>query len=443
MKAGVFLMRVAVVGAGYVGLVSGICFAAQGKQVTCIDVNKEKIVSLQQGICTIFEPKLGELLIEQLATQRIRFVYEWPDKLDIDLVMIGVGTPSRPDGSADLSNVFAVVLELASRLKSGVVICTKSTVPVGTGEAIKQLLSEMGRDDLHVTSAPEFLREGSAVEDTLRPSRLIFGAESQEGFQTLRELYGSTDAPIIECDRRTAEMIKYASNAFLATKISFINEIANICDLVNTDVSLVAKGMGYDTRIGESFLRAGLGYGGSCFPKDTRALVNIAGELDYDFKLLKAVIEINSHQRLLPLRQLREWYEDLKDKIIVLYGIAFKPGTDDTRETPALELVKALIEEGAHVRLCDPVVKRFVIPEIGEMSVMDDAILASKGAHAIILVTEWREFIELDWKLLRTQTESPFLFDGRNVLDPKIIADAGFILSSIGRATTRVPMGVV
>ncbi len=435
-------MKLAVVGTGYVGLVSGVCFASQDHDVWCLDVDGEKIAALRQGRATIHEPGLEDLLREQIAADRIHFLHEWPELLDVDVAMIGVGTPAQPDGSADLSGVFSVALELAARLRVGAVVCTKSTVPVGTGDKVEYMLREAGRGDLHVASAPEFLREGSAVADTLQPNRLVFGVPSEFAAHALRELHAAFDAPIVECDRRTAEMIKYASNAFLATKISFINEIANICERTGADVALVAQGMGYDPRIGASFLRAGLGYGGSCFPKDTRALVNIAGDVDYDFKLLKAVIELNGRQRLEPLRRLREWLGDLGGKTVALFGVAFKPGTDDTRETPVLELTGELAAGGAEVRLCDPVVRRLSVAGLGDMPVFADPYAAAAGADAVILVTEWPEFLHLDWAALRAVMRTPYLFDGRNVLDPSAMANAGLVVGNIGRPELSLRAGI-
>lgn len=425
-------MKVLIVGTGYVGLVTGVCFSKAGHDVTCVDKDAAKVQSLNLGNVPIFENELEELLREQIENGYLRFINIVPEPAEFDIALIAVGTPSQMDGSADLSAVFAVVDELGVKLCSGSVLATKSTVPVGTARKIVLQLRAMGRTDLHVASLPEFLREGSAVRDTLHPNRLIFGVSDTKTEQVLRELHSWADAPVVVTDPSTSEMIKYASNAFLATKISFINEIANICERVGADVSRVAAGMGLDPRIGRSFLRAGLGYGGSCFPKDTRALVNIAGEVKYDFQLLKAVVEVNQRQRLEPMNRLREWLGDLQGKTIVLLGVAFKPGTDDVRESPTLELSRDLEARGAFVRFCDPVVKKFkgLSGQLNE--VIDDPYETLRGADAAILVTEWPSFLKIDWVKAATLMHQKFVFDGRNVLEPQIMKEAGLILSNIG-----------
>jgi UDPglucose 6-dehydrogenase len=425
-------MNVLMIGTGYVGLVTGLSFAKLGHRVTCVDKDSRKISLLKRGQVPIYEPGLEYLLQEQIAAGRVNFTTSVPNPSDADIALVAVGTPALESGEADLSAVFAVVDELAIKLPQNAVLGTKSTVPVGTALRIQQRLRNAGRTDLSVVSVPEFLREGSAVEDTFHPYRLVFGVMDQRGADTLHALHAGLDAPVVVTDTSTAEMIKYASNAFLATKISFINEIANICERVGADVSQVAYGMGLDPRIGPSFLRAGLGYGGSCFPKDTRALVNIAGSVQYDFQLLKAVVEVNQRQRLQPIHRLREWLTQLQGKVVVLLGVSFKPGTDDVRESPALELTRVLKNAGAIVRHCDPVVKEFVDHEGQVIAVIDDPIEALYGADAAVLVTEWPVFTNLDWNAVGKVMKHKFLFDGRNVLDRETVESAGFVFSNIG-----------
>lgn len=426
-------MKVLIVGTGYVGLVTGVCFASQGHEVLCVDADSQKVRPLQAGDCPIYEDGLQSLLREQLRAGRLRFAEDVPQTAAYEVALIAVGTPSRADGAADLTNVFAVAKDLGQKLQPRAVVATKSTVPVGTGDKLERMLVDMGRTDLHVASTPEFLREGTAIKDTLYPPRLVFGIADAHSAEVLKVLHAGVEAPAVVCSRATAEMIKYASNAFLATKISFINEIANICARVDADVSQVAIGMGMDPRIGGSFLRAGLGYGGSCFPKDTRALVNIAGDVDYDFKLLKAVVEVNQLQRTAPLRQLTDWLNDLSGKHIAILGVAFKPGTDDTRESAALELAHALREQGARLTFYDPVVRRCPVHGSASIPVLDDPYLAVGDADAAVVVTEWPEIVDLDWPLVRQQMRQPFLYDGRNVLEPHTMQSLGFTFANVGR----------
>jgi UDPglucose 6-dehydrogenase len=426
-------MNVLMIGTGYVGLVTGLCFAKLGHKVTCVDKDPDKIARLQRGKTPIYEPGLEELLHEQMAANMVAFSTDIPVRNDADIALIAVGTPALASGEADLSGVFAAVDELARKLPRNAVLGTKSTVPVSTAIRIRECLATVGRTDISVVSVPEFLREGSAVEDTFHPYRLVFGVMDQHGMDVLSELHAGLDAPIVVTDTSTAEMIKYASNAFLATKISFINEIANICERTGADVSQVAYGMGLDPRIGPYFLRAGLGYGGSCFPKDTRALVNIAGQANYDFQLLKAVVEVNQRQRLEPVGRLHEWLGNLNGRIITLLGVAFKPGTDDVRESPAIELATVLSAEGAVIRFCDPVVRQVSDFLGAPIDVTEDPYEALNGADAAVLVTEWHQFVDLDWSHVAEIMRQPYLFDGRNVLDPRILQDAGIISGNIGR----------
>lgn len=428
-------MKVLVIGTGYVGLVTGACLAHHGNHVLCVDYDADKISMLQNGVSPIYEEGLKELIQAELRRGNIEFTTRVPsDNHDVKVALIAVGTPPTEDGAADLQYVFQAAEELAQKLPSGAIVATKSTVPVGTAGRLETLFNDLGRPDIKVASIPEFLREGTAVADTLQPHRLVFGVSDDETLEALRQLHAGIDAPVVPCDRSTAEMIKYASNAFLATKISFINEIANICERVQADVTKVSTGMGLDPRIGPSFLRAGLGYGGSCFPKDTRALVNIAGSVEYDFELLKAVVTVNQRQRLEPVRRLREWLGDFRGKRIALLGIAFKPGTDDVRESPALDLAEIFRREGADIRFTDPVVSH-VLTDDGMCVVSRDIYETLTGSDAAVLVTEWPEFLSLNWSKAYQLMSRPYVFDGRNVLDPAMLTNLGFVHANIGSKT--------
>ncbi|WP_051344307.1 UDP-glucose dehydrogenase family protein [Alicyclobacillus herbarius] len=431
-------MKVIVIGAGYVGLVTAVCLAELGHQVTVHDTDADKISRLQAGRTPFYEPGLEQALQTQVNLGRLEFVGTVRADCDWQVALVAVGTPADADGGADLRAVFAAAATLARTLPLGAVVALKSTVPVGTANRIGRWLAIHGREDLRVASVPEFLREGSALADARQPNRLVIGVEDEGALTVLRELYAGVDAPVVYCDCASAEMTKYASNAFLATKISFINEIANICERTGADVRRVAEGMGLDPRIGPDFLRAGLGYGGSCFPKDTQALVRIAGDVDYDFQLLKAVVRRNQEQRTEPVRQLTEWLGDLSGRQVVLLGVAFKPHTDDVRESPALDLVAWLWQRGARMRLVDPVVRRVLLPELGVVKVMSDAYTALSGADAAVLVTEWPEFVQLDWLRVRQAMRQPFLFDGRNVLNPQQMLAMGFTFRNFGCRTLRL-----
>ncbi|KPV39352.1 UDP-glucose dehydrogenase family protein [Alicyclobacillus ferrooxydans] len=427
-------MNIWIVGTGYVGLVTGLCFAKLGHQVWCIDQDKTKIERLSDGKVPMHEPGLPELLHDQLALGRIHFAHEYTHLHAVDAAFIAVGTPPTERGEADLRYVFSVVEDLAKYGTPGLLVATKSTVPVGTAAKIRERFDRLGRSDIEVASVPEFLREGNAIEDTLNPHRLIYGVTSKTALTVLEAIHKNLASPVVVCEPPTAEMIKYASNAFLATKISFVNEIANICDRIGADVSQVALGMGLDPRIGPSFLRAGLGYGGSCFPKDTKALVNIAGAVNYDFTLLRAVVEVNQRQRMAPLYRLLNWFEDLAGLTVCLLGVSFKPGTDDTRESPSLDLARQLVAHGATVRMVDPVVKDAKVPGCGtDLSVTCDPYEGLLDADAAVLVTEWDDFLHLDWQRVKNLMRHPFWFDGRNVLDPDRLREAGLVLANIGR----------
>lgn len=345
-------MKLTVVGTGYVGLVSGVCFAELGNEVICVDKIEQKIMQLNRGEVPIYEPELQQLIVTNQAAGRLNFTTDLNESVkSSDIVIIAVGTPSLPNGHANLSYIEQAAKEIGRAMNSYKIIVTKSTVPVGTNEKVREIISEYTNESFDIASVPEFLREGTAVYDTLNPDRIIIGTDSERAERQLVDLHKTLTSDIIVTDIRSAEMIKYASNAFLATKISFINEIANICEKVGADVTKVASGMGYDRRIGSSFLKAGIGYGGSCFPKDTQALIQIAGQMDYDFKLLKSVVEVNRDQRFNVVRKLETLLGNLSGATIGIWGLAFKPETDDVRDSPAFEIIAALQERGPELEL--------------------------------------------------------------------------------------------
>jgi UDPglucose 6-dehydrogenase len=418
--------QITVFGAGYVGLVSGVCLTKSGWPVQLVDVDESKIETLRQARCPFYEPGLEELMRTGIDSGLLTFSkLDDVDRVD-GIALIAVGTPATGTGSADMRFVRSVVDFLAERGTAGSVVVMKSTVPPGTGSRLAPKLEAAG---LGYVSNPEFLREGSAVKDWFETDRVVLGG-SGAAIERVRALYADIDTPIVECDVTSAEMIKYASNAFLATKISFINEIAVLCDLVGASIDEVAEGVGLDTRIGPAFLRAGIGYGGSCFPKDTRALDFLATLHGYDFHLLRSVIDVNARQRLLPVRALRAAFGSLDGCRIALLGLTFKPDTDDTREAPALEIVELLHAEGASVVGYNPI--PVVLPGLEETA--DSLADAVRGADAIVLATEWDEIVKADWSaLLPTMNGDPLVFDGRNALDPNVIRKAGGRYIGVGR----------
>jgi len=430
-------MNICVVGTGYVGLVTGAVFADLGNEVTCVDNQSEKIGALRAGQMPIYEPGLEEMVVRNVADGRLGFTEDLVGGVRrSDIVFITVGTPPGDGGKTDLSAVEAVARTIGQAMERYLVVVNKSTVPVGTGEFVREVVE---RHQIHpipfdVVSNPEFLREGSAIEDTLRPDRIVIGAPSQQVAMTLLELYAPLERPMIITDVPSAEMIKYASNAFLATKISFANAIANLCELAGADVTQVIKGMGLDARIGPAFLAAGLGYGGSCFPKDTDSLIHTASTLGYDFALLRAVVEINRGRAAHFVDAIRKALSPLDGKIITLLGVAFKPNTDDMREAKSIEVVSDLLRLGATVRAYDPVAldnAREVFP--ASVTYCASAHEAAAGADAIALVTEWNEFKFLNLERVRQVMRRPVIFDGRNVWEPERMRRLGFEYHSIGR----------
>ncbi|OGK80113.1 MAG: UDP-glucose 6-dehydrogenase, partial [Candidatus Rokubacteria bacterium GWA2_73_35] len=415
-------MNICVVGTGYVGLVTGAVFADLGNEVVCVDNVAEKIDALRRGRMPIYEPGLEEVVARNVADGRLSFTTDLDAAVRHSvIVFITVGTPPKEGGQTDLSAVEAVARQIGRAMERYTVVVNKSTVPVGTGEFVREVIerNQKTRVPFDVVSNPEFLREGSAIEDTLRPDRIVIGAPTQQVAMTLLELYAPLERPMIITDVPSAEMIKYASNAFLAAKISFMNSIANICELAGADVTQVMKGMGLDPRIGGAFLQAGLGYGGSCFPKDTESLVHTAGVLGYDFALLRAVVETNADRAPHFVRAIEKALAPLDDKRIAVLGLAFKPNTDDMREAKSIEVIRRLLELGATVRAYDPVATenaRTVLP--AAVVYCESPYDAAAEADAVALVTEWNEFKFLNLERLRAVMRRPIVFDGRNLWEP-------------------------
>jgi len=437
-------MNVCVIGTGYVGLVTGTCFADFGVSVTCVDKDEEKIESLGRGRIPIYEPGLKELVEKNVGEGRLGFTTDLASAInDALVVFIAVGTPPREDGSADLVYIKEVARTIAANLNGYKVIVTKSTVPVGTGTLIEEIISaeQKGGHDFDVASNPEFLREGSALEDFMRPNRVVIGTRSERAGAILKDLYSPLyliETPFVVTDVETAELIKYASNAFLATKISFINEMANICERVGADIHMVAKGMGLDHRIGSKFLHPGPGYGGSCFPKDTLAITNIARKHGYEFRIVESVVEVNARQRGVMLGKIRGLAGSLRGARIGVLGLAFKPNTDDVRESPAIDIVRMLIDEGAAVRAYDPAGMdnaRAVLP--ASVIYCADAYEAAEGCDVLVIATEWNQFRKLDMGRIKDLMAHPRLADLRNVYDPEMMDESGFEYVSVGRSARR------
>lgn len=439
-------MKIAVIGTGYVGLVTGTCLADFGNQVICVDRDSKKIDLLLKGESPIYEPGLATLLQKNNRLKRIHFTTDLQKAVAAsDFIFLAVGTPMSDNGEADMSQVFGVVEELCATFKqlpsdSDKFIITKSTVPVGTGQQIKELLSKRGlsMDTLHVVSNPEFLREGSAIYDFQHPDRIIIGVETEKARQAMHQLYRPIyrrDEPIVFTNLETSELIKYASNAFLATKISFINEMATLCEHVGADVSVVAKGMGMDGRIGKYFLHPGPGYGGSCFPKDTRALLRIGEKHGQDIRIVRAAEDVNSAQKQVAIRKLKaEFSDDLTGRTIGVLGLAFKPNTDDVRETPAYDAIKGIIDAGGQVKAFDPIASEtfkacYQLP----IYYADSELDAATDVDALLVMTEWNDFREIDLSRLKTLMKSPLIIDTRNIYDPKTVARSGMRYIPLGR----------
>ena len=429
------------VGSGYVGLVSGTCFADFGHSVVCIDKDPAKIAALQAGQVPIFEPGLEALVAEKVRQGRLSFTTDLAGAVSgIDAVFIAVGTPSRRgDGFADLSYVYAAAREIAAALTSYAVVVTKSTVPVGTGDEVERIIREARPDaDFAVVSNPEFLREGAAIDDFMRPDRILIGAEDARAEAMIREVYRPlylNAAPILVTGRRTAELTKYAANAFLATKITFINEIADLCEKVGADVQEVARGIGLDNRIGPKFLNAGPGYGGSCFPKDTLALVKTAQDAGTPVRIVETVVAVNdSRKRAMSRKVIQACGGSVRGKTVALLGLTFKPNTDDMRDAPSLSIITGLQDAGAMIRAYDPEGMDQAKPLLTGVTYADDLYACAQGADALVLVTEWNAFRAIDLPRLKQVMAQPIVVDLRNVYRPDILAAAGFAYQSVGRA---------
>jgi UDPglucose 6-dehydrogenase len=432
-------MKLAVVGTGYVGLVTGTCFAETGNDVVCIDIDQSKVEKLSNGQITIYEPGLEKLFIRNLREERLSFTTELEKGIEnADVIFLALPTPPGEDGSADLKYVLGVADHLGKIMKGYKVIVDKSTVPVGTAEKVHAAIAKNYTGEFDVVSNPEFLREGVAVEDFMKPDRVVIGTESERAQKVMSELFAPfvrQGNPVIFMDERSAELTKYAANAFLATKITFMNEIAQLCERLGADVDMVRKGVGSDERIGKRFLFPGIGYGGSCFPKDVQALEKSASQADYDFKILKAVMEVNEMQKLHLIPKIKAYFKnDLKGKRFALWGLAFKPNTDDIREAPALYIIDALVEAGASICAYDPEAMNNVKSVVGEkIEFAENQYDCLDNADALIIATEWNEFRTPNFLKIVSTLKNKAIFDGRNLFETKAVRDLGFHYDSIGR----------
>lgn len=429
-------MQIAIIGTGYVGLVTGTCFAELGNSVICTDNDDHKISLLKKGLSPIYEPGLEELMKSNIKKGRLKFVNDFKEAVTkSEVIFICVGTPSKENGDADLSFIEKVSRDIAKHIKSYKLIIEKSTVPVETGEKVKEIIrfSKGNKVDFDIASNPEFLREGSALDDFMHPDRVVIGVESKKAKDILTELYKPLNAPIVVTNIKGAEIIKHAANSFLATKISFINAISNICEKVGTDVNDIAKGIGLDKRINTSFLNAGIGYGGSCFPKDVDAFIFICHKLGYDFGLLREVRKINQAQRDLLFRKVEKMLWNLPGKTVGVLGIAFKPNTDDIRSAPSIDIINRLIDSGCKIKAYDPKAMDKAAGLFKNVKFCKDAYDVAKGSDCLVIVTEWDEFKSLDFKKIKKLLKHPIIIDGRNIYDPKEITDMGFKYSGIGR----------
>ncbi|HET90349.1 MAG TPA: UDP-glucose/GDP-mannose dehydrogenase family protein [Chloroflexi bacterium] len=435
------MKNITVVGVGYVGLVTGVCFADLGNQVVCVDISEEKIEGLKRGVMPIYEPGLEELVERNVQAGRLTFTTSYDVGLrEAEFVFIAVGTPEGVDGEADLRYVRMAARSIAELMDHPIVIVNKSTVPVGTGDWVSDIIRNHrnGGVEFWVVSNPEFLREGAAISDFMYPDRVVLGSLDPDAAEKVAQLYLPLRTTIMITDLRTAEMIKYASNAFLATRISFINEISNICEALGADVKEVATGMGYDKRIGHAFLDAGVGYGGSCFPKDVKALAYMAEVKGRHPQLLRAVMEINDYQRQAVVNKLEQALGSLEGKKIGLLGLAFKPNTDDMREAPSVQVAHILRTAGAEVRAYDPVAMKGAARMAPEIELAEDPYALAEGCDALVVVTEWNEFKHLDLVRVRGLMNQPVLIDGRNIYDPSTMAELGFYYRGMGRGYETV-----
>ncbi len=435
-------MKIAVVGTGYVGLVTGTCFADTGNEVTCIDIDQKKVDQLSAGKITIYEPGLEKIFLRNLKEERLHFTTSLKEGIkDAKIIFLALPTPPGENGSADLKYVLGVADELGKIMDDYAVVVDKSTVPVGTADKVRQAISKNSKVSFDVVSNPEFLREGVAVDDFMKPDRVVIGVESERAKKLMSELYAPfvrSGNPIIYMDLRSAELTKYAANSFLAMKISFMNEIAQLCERMGADVDMVRLGIGSDARIGKRFLFPGIGYGGSCFPKDVQALVQSSSEAGYTFSILNAVINVNEKQKLHLMPKITAFFNgDLKGKHFALWGLAFKPNTDDIREAPALDMIDALVKLGATVSAFDPEAMKNVKQLIGDkVTYADNQYDALVNADALIIATEWNEFRTPDFERIKKYIKGKVIFDGRNIFDKQMVKDVGFYYESVGRPDT-------
>jgi UDPglucose 6-dehydrogenase len=433
-------MKIAVIGTGYVGLVTGTCFAETGNDVSCVDIDAKKVERLSTGQITIYEPGLEKLFLRNLKEERLKFTTNLEEGIrDVQIIFLALPTPSGEDGSADLKYVLGVAEQLGGLLKEYKVIVDKSTVPVGTAEKVHAAIAKNVKVEFDVVSNPEFLREGVAVDDFMKPDRVVIGASTDRARKVMGDLYAPfvrQGNPIIYMDERSAELTKYAANSFLATKITFMNEIALLCERLGADVDMVRRGIGSDERIGKRFLFPGIGYGGSCFPKDVQALVKSSEEVSYEFKILNAVMDVNERQKLHLLPKISRFFNgNLKGRHFALWGLAFKPNTDDIREAPALYMIDALLKEGATLSVFDPEAMNNVRGLIGDKVIYAESQYdALEGADALIIATEWNEFRTPNFLKIVTSLKNKVIFDGRNLFDIAAIRELGFYYESVGRA---------
>ncbi len=432
-------LKLSVIGTGYVGLVIGTCFAESGNDVICVDVDERKLRLLKKGESPIYEPGLHDLLKKNLHEKRLSFTSDLSLAVKKSgIILLALPTPQSEDGSADLQHVLDVAEKIGELMKAYKIIVTKSTVPVGTADKLREIISKGTTHEFDIVSNPEFLKEGAAVNDFMKPDRIVIGSRSPRALAVMQDLYAPfvrTGNPMIIMDERSAELTKYASNSFLATKVSFMNEIANICERVGGDIDQVRKGMGTDPRIGLQFLFAGVGFGGSCFPKDVKALLNTSATSGYDFQILKAVENANRKQKRIIVDKIKRHFRTtLKGKTITMWGLSFKPNTDDIREAPSLSIIDALLKESVHLRAHDPAAMKETKKYIGnKIRYFDNYYDAVKGADALVIVTEWNEFRRPDFDRIKSLMKEPVIFDGRNIYDPAKLTEKGFVYYGIGR----------
>jgi len=436
-------MKITVIGTGHVGLVVGTCLADSGNEVIGVDIDVKKVRTLRRGRSPIYEPGLEELLERNLKEKRLSFTNDLGLAVSkSEVIFLALPTPPMNDGSADLKTILDVASQIGKAMNGYKVIVNKSTVPVGTAEKVREVLKQETKYEFDVVSNPEFLKEGTAVNDFMKPDRVIIGLRSGKAIAIMQELYSPfvrTGNPILVMDERSAELTKYAANAFLATKVSFMNEIANICERAGADVDMVRRGLGTDPRIGSQFLFAGVGYGGSCFPKDVRALINASKHLNYEPRILQAVDAVNEHQRLVLVKKIRDWFDgSLEGKTLALWGLTFKPNTDDVRDAPSIVIIRELISQGAKVRVYDPIAIEQARPLFNSQVYFGKTNYdVLKAADALAIITEWNEFRRPDFEKMKQLMKHPVIFDGRNIYEPQMVTEKGFTYFGIGRAAPK------